>query len=451
MPPEKSNRRGHRNVSIDSVYPGRYAIHGASSPVPRGARNTGGFETRPLQQTTEVTNGYRQDRSFHPPGRGSGQGHGRGNVRGGRDASGHGVGQVAAQPDSLRKDQAYRHEQSGAGARGPGGHHERRRGRAEDRPPAVRHVHPGRGRGPLRGREGGGGGRRQRGGGGKGGGAHRGGIRGYRACARPAGGRQAVGSADPSRRDELRGPHGPAGVAHQHFRVPVLGQGRRRAGFRRVRRYRGEHVLYPACAPGLYRAPLLSGERGSIGHGGALVLQQDPVRLAPADRQGAEGAVREPDGASLLYRRRLRRQGRLHGRGRGLRAVPEERAPGEDRDGLRRGADGGKPAPRLHHQGAHRGQAGRPDHGAPSRLYLRQRRLRRLQAHRLSLRRPGGRRRVQHAAPPERGAGGVHQQDPVRTHARARRPAGFLRHREPDGRGGQGAGHGPGGVSGRST
>ena len=111
----------------------------------------------------------------------------------------------------------------------------------------------------------------------------------------------------------------------------------------------------------------------------------------------------------------------------------------------------GQPAPRLHHQGAHRGEAGRPDHGAPSRFHLRQRRLRRLQAHRLSLRRPGGRRRVQHAAPPERGAGGVHQQDPVRTHARAGRPAGLLRHREPDGRGGKGAGHGPGGVPEEST
>ena len=85
--------------------------------------------------------------------------------------------------------------------------------RAEDRPAAVRHVHPGGGRGPLRGGEGGGGGGRQRGGGGTGGGAHRGGIRGPRSGARPAGGGQAFGPADPSRRDELRGPHGPAGVA----------------------------------------------------------------------------------------------------------------------------------------------------------------------------------------------------------------------------------------------
>ena len=79
-------------------------------------------------------------------------------------------------------------------------------------------------------------------------------------------------------------------------------------------------------------------------------------------------------------------------------------------------------------------------------FHIRQRRLRRLQTHRLPFRRPGGGGRVQHAAPSERGAGGVHQQDPVRTHAGAGRPAGLLRHREPDGRGGKGVGHGPGGV-----
>ena len=225
-----------------------------------------------------------------------------------------------------------------------------------------------------------------------------------------------------------------------------MGKGRHQQGVRGGGRHRREHLHDAQGSPGLHRAAFLRGQgRPGHGRGGDLGVQQGAFRHPRPGGQRRPGGPRDHRGPSLLHRRRLRRQGRLHGYRPVLLAFKEERRPaGQDRHGLRRGVHRRQPAPCFHHQGQDRRQEGRCHHRPPHGLRVRHRRLLRVQAQRHPRRTAEVPGTLQHAQHLRGRAHGLHQPGAVRTHALAGRPAGILRQRKPARPAGTGVGYEPG-------
>ena len=129
-----------------------------------------------------------------------------------------------------------------------------------------------------------------------------------------------------SRSAVLQGTSGAGGKGQQPVRLSQVGQGRYRSRLQAGRPDRRKHFYHSSDAPVLFGTPCLRRRYSRRRQRRYLVVQQDAVcRARPAvelhrHRQGKIGF------SSHAYRRRLRRQGRLHGRGAGLLPVEEEPA-----------------------------------------------------------------------------------------------------------------------------
>ena len=106
-----------------------------------------------------------------------------------------------------------------------------------------------------------------------------------------------------------------ARVGHQQ-RVCAhhLGPGRRGAGVRGSRPGLRAHVQRPADAPGLHRTARLRGRRRGVRAGAGLDQQQRSLRPAGTTGRGLGNGRRAHRAAPVQHRRRLRRQGFVHGR-----------------------------------------------------------------------------------------------------------------------------------------
>ena len=138
------------------------------------------------------------------------------------------------------------------------------------------------------------------------------------------------------------------------FRLPQVGQGRHRSRFQAGRSDRRKYFHHPSDASVLFGAARLRRQHARRRQRRYLVVQQDAVRGARPAVQLHRRGQRKIGFSSDAYRRRLRRQGRLHGRGGGLLSVEEGRHAGENGDGLHRGIDRRQSAPRVDHQSQNR-------------------------------------------------------------------------------------------------
>ena len=152
------------------------------------------------------------------------------------------------------------------------------------------------------------------------------------------------------------------------------------------------HLPHAARPPGLSRASRRASWRSTPTAGSRCGRR---TRCPSASRSCLSHALRLPPGADPRQpdadRRRLRRQGLVDGSAARLPPGARDGAAGQDGHALRRGADGGQPAPPLRHHDAHRRDEGRADRRAAGEGALQQRRLRRLQA---GAERESGRRRA---------------------------------------------------------
>ena len=196
---------------------------------------------------------------------------------------------------------------------------------------------------------------------------------------------------------------GRAAPPERPVRAP-LQAGRRRGRVPRGRSHLRAHLPHAARAPGLSRAARRRRGDRRRRPGPGVGVEQDAPPAEGADVARAPAPAGTDPGQPDAHRRRLRRQGLADGSAARLPPRARDGPAGQDGHALRRGADGGQPAPPLADHDAHRGDERRADRGPAGEGALQQRRLRRVQAgaQRAPGRRGHGRRRLPDPEPPHR-------------------------------------------------